>query len=1035
MQALSSTEIRQRFVAYFKERGHTHVPSSSLIPEGKDLLFTNAGMNQFKNIFLGLEQPTYKRAVSVQKCFRATDLDQVGRTPRHHTFFEMLGNFSFGDYFKKEAIEYAWDFLTNPEHLGIPADRLYVTVFEGGDGFDRDVEAFEIWKKYVPEERIKWCGAEDNFWRMASTGPCGPCSEIFYHYGGQDVEIWNLVFMQYNQISKDQREKLPKPCVDTGAGLERLTAVMQGVESNFETDIFMSIFHFILWEKIQSQKDILKRPIMDQLPPKLEFFLKDLFQKVLRTNIEDFYKNGILPYLPHLDPMAINLFHLAQWQPSKNILLHLQEGKYGCERQRFLGFLCKELQKDRSQEDFQGREIDRGKMESDRIALFQIADHIRAMFFLLNDEVVFSNEGRGYILKEIFKKTYECLDQIGIDVSNEYCLQKIMVYFVRSIIDEDKMRREDLSQLNFLTRIIGTISHETIRYQQERAKSHQDIFNKAFEKKFKTQKPTSKQIGTFAFECYETYGISKNNVKTYLQNKNIIFDKECEDVFEKTLKKAQEHSRNVSQKKYLTQQKEHLTKLASLAKTSIQADEQKTPHFVGYNKQCFEEAYQTQVVKLSDGQRDVPQLQGEKGFVFFKQTPFYAESGGQVADQGLVKNASEQVIAKITDCQKYADLHCHHITLNKEAYLKEEDQVILEINKTRRAEATKHHTATHLLYASLKKHLEVLVNEKEQDKMASLYPNIPQQKAEVVVQRGSYVADDHLRFDFTYSKPLSSEQKQNIEEHINQQIAKALPVRKTTMSLKEAKDQGALAFFAEKYPADNARVVNVGERESFELCGGTHVDNTNEIQSFVITQEENISAGVRRIKAIAGQKAVEYLLDHNRAFQSATREAQTDPQNLTQWIKSVKQDNKRLHKQMEKLLMSEFDVEKLMEKSISIDGGQQIQVLLETEDRKFLSQIVDRIKNKLKDGVVVLFGKSTTDPNKNPLLVGVTKSLVKQYPAPQILKQYGVGGGRPDFAQGYYKQASFNLEAGTLNTADEKTQGLLEHLKDLRQTQ
>lgn len=1111
MKALTSQEIREKFIEYFKAHGHTHVPSSSLIPEGKDLLFTNAGMNQFKNIFLGLEKPPYPRAVSVQKCFRATDLDQVGRTPRHHTFFEMLGNFSFGDYFKEEAIEYAWDFLTNPEHLGIPKDRLYVTVFEGNEDFDKDIEAYEIWKKYVPEDRIKWCGAEDNFWRMASTGPCGPCSEIFYHYGGQDVEIWNLVFMQYNQISPHQRERLPKPCVDTGAGLERLTAVMQGVDSNFETDIFMSIFHYLLREKIT--KDIINKwkgfssnPFirlndqqMSQSKEMIEKFLKDLDQKVFRgqqgcsnyslgTN-DGGVQGGDAGYLRHT---VVQCF--------ERILPDLRKTKNPEDnenRQRFIDFLCDELQKDRSLTINQQDQIrDPDKKQKDHIALLQIADHIRAIVFLLDDGAMFSNESRGYIIRTLFNKVCECLEQIGLglkapfrsffkpedDNSAEYGYLYIICYLVEGFMETCQKR--------FVSdQIIFSVWDETKRYEQEKEKQHQEIFNKAFEKKFnKDQKPTPKQIGAFAFECYETYGISKDDFKTYLQQKNINFDKDCEEAFEAVRQKAQDHSRQVSQQKYLTEQKEHLTKLASLAKqetetlstelsgsqavrqsdkqligeSSNQATKQvvsqtnrpsgnqtneqfsrqtgqetirqtdaqiKKDHFVGYETLSLT----TQVLKLSDGQQAVQELAyGQSGFVFFQQTPFYAESGGQIADQGFIKNASGQVIATVTDCQKYADMHCHHITVEEGKSLKVNDNVQLDIDKERRAEATKHHTATHLLYASLKKHLEVLVDEKEQEKMEKLY-GTKRKKAEVVMQRGSYVADDHLRFDFTYSNPLSSQQKQDIEQHINAQIAKALSVEKKTMSLKEAKDQGALAFFGEKYPQHNARVISIGKednKESIELCGGTHVTNTNEIQAFVITQEENISAGVRRIKAIAGQTAIQHLLEHNKQMMAVAKVAQTN-QPLDQYVKNLQQNNKALQRQNEKLTLSQINIDQLMEKSTPLentDDSQHIQVFLETEDRKFLSQITDRIKDKLKSGVVIVFGKGS-NPDKNPLLVGVTKSLTKQHNASQILKKYGVGGGRPDFAQGYYKQESLNFKDKTLNQADEKTKSLLQSFK------
>lgn len=604
MKYLSSEEIRQKFIEYFKERGHTHVPSSSLIPDGKDLLFTNAGMNQFKNIFLGLEEPPYPRAVSVQKCFRATDLDQVGRTPRHHTFFEMLGNFSFGDYFKKEAIEYAWEFLTGEEHLNIPKDKLYVTVFKGGDGFEKDTEAYEIWKKYVPEERIKWCGKEDNFWRMAFTGPCGPCSEIFYCRDEEDegVEIWNLVFMQYNQISEGQRELLPKPCVDTGMGLERLTAVMQGVESNFETDIFIEVFCYILMEKIIAdvskkwnqpphinQSSFSMNEVVEKYEPLKKIFqdfLQDLCSQLespnsINLNEYNSYYNSLFddicqvrqPVNPELILEDCTKYFYKYYE---KISVGLQKPENGLKRQKFLNFLCKELQKDRSVKE-ENLDIDYDRKEQNHIALYQSADHIRAMIFLLHDGVAFSNEGRGYVLKTILQQVDKCFIQMKIDkisstapllvapsyLSPGYNICMFIQYFLNIL--KNHLSFENKSY----THILISVNNELERYEQEKAKNHQEIFNKAYDKKFKSQKPTPKQIGSFAFDCYETYGISKDDTITYLQQKNLNFDKECEEVFNAIRKKAQEHSRNVSRQKYLTAQKEHLTKLASEAKKKM----------------------------------------------------------------------------------------------------------------------------------------------------------------------------------------------------------------------------------------------------------------------------------------------------------------------------------------------------------------------------------------------------------------------------------------------------------------------------------
>ena len=442
MKPLDCNETAYKFVEYFENRSHKHCKSSPLNPEGKDLFFTNAGMNQFKDVFLGLKKLPYKRAVSVQKCFRANDLEQVGHTPRHHTFFEMLGNFSFGDYFKKKAIEFAWEFLTHQKYLGINKNRLYVTVFS------EDKESFSLWKKIWENDKadIKRSLDEfikkdsDNFWKMASTGPCGPCSEVFYHYGQQDVEIWNLVFMQFDQQADGSRLPLPQPCVDTGAGLERLTAVMQKVNSNFETDLFFDAFYKILNCKLES--DIWKtfKTKHFQLEEQ-EQIVEEAAQKVVKDFLEDLFQrsNKIKEIIKEEEKKIKNEEDAYQWKAPNvsylfrtdlqfNMIYHiLKKAENGPLRIDFLDFICEEFQKERGFSPSKKVKIDQEKKTKDRVALCQIADHVRGIAFLLLDGVLPSNEGRGYVLRKLFKNVRQSLQQIGIGSFNFLQLKRVLL--------------------------------------------------------------------------------------------------------------------------------------------------------------------------------------------------------------------------------------------------------------------------------------------------------------------------------------------------------------------------------------------------------------------------------------------------------------------------------------------------------------------------------------------------------------------------------------------------------------------------------
>ena len=1090
MKPLNGNETCYKFVEYFEDKGHKHCKSSPLNPEGKDLFFTNAGMNQFKDVFLGLKTLPYKRAVSVQKCFRANDLEQVGHTPRHHTFFEMLGNFSFGDYFKKEAIQLAWEFLTDQKYLGIDKNRLYVTVF------NEDEDSFNIWKRVWENDKndikrplddfIK--KDNDNFWKMANTGPCGPCSEVFYHYGGQDVEIWNLVFMQFDQQADGSRLPLPQPCVDTGAGLERLTAVMQKVESNFETDLFIDAFYKVLNCKLESDIWKVFKNKRYQLE-KQEQIEDEVAQKVITGFLEDLFKrSGQIKEIIKEEEKKINEEEdIQKWKAPNvsslfkhtlhfNMIYHiLKRAENGHLRSIFLDFVCEEFQRERGTFSSENLKIDEEKKIKDRIALCQLADNVRAIAFLLLDGILPSNEGRGYVLRKLFKKVRHCLQQIGIGSFNFLRLKRVLLvddlfvydcYYLYDIImtqnpdpfifhyqfqkqeefyrqkklqyqEDSPIQRNVAKLMSLLIREIqqeilyqeGEEINLIIRREQKqtnnksqilnriyqiaeeiettfkkRLEDNEEIFNKEFDdldQKMKSKALTAEMLGEFAFKLFETHGLSKDNTKDLIKKRvKEVFNKEFDQTFEKAfeahLKKAQELSR--AKPKYLQEGEKHLRGFVSdiIEKSVDQSGQQydQVGKFVGYKTLSID----TQIIGLSDGQKQITELKTDQtGFVIFDQTPFYAESGGQIGDQGTVKDASGNLIAQITDCQKYKEVHYH--TINTKTNLSINDKVFLQVHKERREEITKHHTATHLLHTTLRDILKErvkIINREGKKEEREMRPK----------QKGSLVTDNYLRFDFTHPKPLTTQQKAQVQRQINDQIIKALPVTTEIMSFKDAEKKGALAFFNEKYPEGNVHVVNVGEDISMELCGGTHVKNTSEIQAFLITSEESVSANVRRITALSGRKAIEAFLQSHRELIEAKKEAQVN-KNLNDWIREKKKEVKALNEQIQKLTVSQIEkdinIDKIIEQSPKINGVLEVKKTISTNDRECLRQIADKIKNKIKSGIVILSGE---DPDKPPLMVAVTKNLTDKYNAVDILRKYGKGGGRPDFAQGYQTASS-----------------------------
>lgn len=882
---MKSHEVRSLFLNYFKEHSHQEVKSSSLVPhDDPTLLFTNAGMNQFKNVFLGLEQRDYSKAVSSQKCVRAggkhNDLENVGFTARHHTFFEMLGNFSLGDYFKKEAIHYSWDFIT--KQLGLEKDRLYVTVFKDDD------EAAELWHKQegVPKDRIYRFGEKDNFWRMGDTGPCGPCSEIFYDLGpevGGDpkqnvmggegdryMEFWNLVFMQYHEDESGKMTPLPKPSIDTGMGLERLSAIVQKQLNNYHTDGFLN-----------------------------------LINKAMQVSGKEYIKN-----LPATDPNNLN------------------------------------------------------EQQINNVAFRVLADHARSTAFLIADGVLPSNEGRGYVLRRIMRRAI----RYGRKLSNDSILPTV----VEAVIDSMGGFFPELKQQSSL--ILTTTKDEEKRFLSTLDQGTQILMDEVKAIKNKGQKGLS---GELVFKLYDTFGFPSDLTAVIARENQLSIDNTG---FEKLMQEAKVKARASWKGKSLNQDQAHIIEWVSACKSEVDTE------FLGYDKTKLS----SNIIALSNGSKKVNSLKaGDSGLLISKQTCFYAESGGQVGDQGqLLSNTAH---AEVLDCTKQDGVHIHHIKVI-EGVLKTLDTINLEVTDSTRRQSTCNHTATHLLHAALKKQLGDHIN-----------------------QAGSLVEPLRLRFDFTHNKPLTNSELEKIESLVNNQIYQSLFVHSKEMTHKQALNEGALALFGEKY-GDHVRTIKIDDF-SFELCGGTHVKNTSEIRLFKIVSETGVSAGIRRIEALTGDAAFKYLnhlaqenlklRSHISIVKPWNEHLESTHDDLILNFDKQKENIKELKKELQAAAKSKINVDdiiadskkiKIKEHSISV-----VVSLIEVDDRKVLSELADQIRDKMKSSVVVLFGK--TDGDSHPALVTVSKDLCKQYKAGVILKAVaelmgGKGGGRPDFAQG-----------------------------------
>ncbi|WP_281718003.1 alanine--tRNA ligase [Pandoraea apista] len=846
-------DIREKFLNFFESKGHTIVRSSSLVPSNDPtLLFTNSGMVQFKDVFLGLETRPYKRATTAQRSVRAggkhNDLENVGYTARHHTFFEMLGNFSFGDYFKREAIQYAWELLT--EVYKLPKDKLWVTVYKEDD------EAYDIWAKEVgvPVERIIRIGdnkgaryASDNFWQMADTGPCGPCSEIFFDHGAdvwggppgspeedgdRYIEIWNLVFMQFNRDEQGNMTPLPKPCVDTGMGLERIAAVLQHVHSNYEIDLFQ-----------------------------------------------------------HLIKAA-------------------------------------------------GRET--GVTDLNANSLKVIADHIRACSFLIVDGVIPGNEGRGYVLRRIIRRAIRHGYKLG-------CKKPFFYKLVPDLVAEMGAAYPELAQAQ--QRVTDVLKQEEERFG-ETIENGMEILEGALADLAKRGVTTLD--GELAFKLHDTYGFPLDLTADVCRERSITVD---EAAFDAAMARQREQARAAGKFKMAT---------------ALEYTGDKT-RFQGYDKLMLEGAKVTAL--YVDGTSVGKLSAGQQGIVVLDTTPFYAESGGQVGDQGLIVAGGARF--GVSDTQKIqADVFGHYGKLES-GELKVGEAVTAQVDAVRRARTVRNHSATHLMHKALREVLGAHVQ-----------------------QKGSLVDADKTRFDFAHNAAMTAEEIRRVEDIVNAEVLTNVPTQAAVMSFDDAVKGGAMALFGEKY-GDEVRVLDIGT--SRELCGGTHVTRTGDIGLFKIVMEGGVAAGIRRVEAITGDNSVRFVQKLDDQVNEAAAALKTQPAELTPRIAQVQEQVKSLEKELaalkSKLASSQGD--ELVEKAVDVNGLKVLAAQLEGADVKTLRETMDKLKDKLKSAAIVL---AAVEGGKVSLIAGVTADATGKVKAGELVNFVaqqvgGKGGGRPDMAQ------------------------------------
>lgn len=840
---MNSNEIREMFINYFAQRGHEIVTTSSLVPTNDaTLLFTNAGMVQFKDVFLGHDKRSYQRAVSAQRCVRAggkhNDLDAVGYTARHHTFFEMLGNFSFGDYFKREAIAFAWNFLT--QVLKLPAEKLWVTVFEN------DKEAEDIWLNEIKidPKRFSRCGEKDNFWSMGDTGPCGPCTEIFYDHGAQIpggppgspdadadryIEIWNLVFMQFDRLPSGELVPLPKPSVDTGMGLERLTAVLQGVHNNYETDLFQPI-----------------------------------------------------------------LAAIAQLS---------------------------------------------GNPDVTNTSMRVIADHIRSTAFLITDGVLPSNEGCGYVLRRIIRRAIRHGHKLGLTENFFYKLVKPLA---------DKMGQAYPELLKAQAHI------EQVLLQEE------EQFAKTLDQGLKILEQdiaalASKEIpGEIIFKLYDTYGFPPDLTGDIARERGLTLDLNG-------FAQAMEQQRSQSQAANKFTANYHAMPVLEQVTT-----------FTGYEKLMHPVHISALIV---DGKVVDKVSAGQDAIVVLEESPFYAQSGGQVGDQGKLVGDKIEFIVEDTQKQGAAFAHIGKLV---QGSLQTGTKLEAQVDYQKRQATALNHSATHLLHAALR---TLLGNHVE--------------------QKGSLVAPDRLRFDFSHPKALTQEEISAIEDLVNQQIRANETVETQIMSPEQAISQGAMALFGEKYD-ENVRVLSMGNF-SKELCGGTHVKRTGDIGFLKIIAESAVAAGIRRIEAVTGQGACDYVMQEEQWLTDVAQALKTPKhkatEKLDQLLGQIKQQEKTIADLQRKLAMGQGT--DLTDEVTEVNGIKVLVKNIPDVDVKILRTTLDQLKDKLKNAVIVL---ATTDNERVNMIAGVTKPLADKLSANTLVQDLskfidGKGGGRNDMAQ------------------------------------
>lgn len=848
----STAEIRQAFLDFFHSKGHQVVASSSLVPNNDPtLLFTNAGMNQFKDVFLGLDKRNYSRATTSQRCVRAggkhNDLENVGYTARHHTFFEMLGNFSFGDYFKHDAIQFAWELLTGENWFALPKERLWVTVYETDD------EAYEIWEKEVgiPRERIIRIGdnkgapyASDNFWQMGDTGPCGPCTEIFYDHGDhiwggppgspeedgdRYIEIWNIVFMQFNRQADGTMEPLPKPSVDTGMGLERIAAVLQHVNSNYEIDLFRTLIEAVA--KVTGATD--------------------LGNKSLRV----------------------------------------------------------------------------------------IADHIRSCAFLVADGVLPSNENRGYVLRRIIRRAVRHGNMLGAKETFFYKLVGPLIEVMGSAGEELKRQQAQVEQVlkTEEEQFARTLERGLALLDEELAKLQGDTLD-----------------GETAFRLYDTYGFPVDLTADVCRERNIKVD---EAGFEAAMEEQRRRAREASG-------------FGADYNAMIRVDS--ASEFKGYDHL---ELNGKVTALFVDGKAVEAINAGQEAVVVLDQTPFYAESGGQVGDKGELKGAG--FTFAVDDTQKYGQAIGHLGKLSAGA-LKVGDAVQADVDEVRRARIRLNHSATHLMHAALRQVLGAHV-----------------------AQKGSLVSDKVLRFDFSHNEAMKPSEIREVEDLVNAQIRRNLPIETHIMDLEAAKAKGAMALFGEKYD-ERVRVLSMGDF-STELCGGTHATRTGDIGLFRIISESGTAAGVRRIESVTGEGAMATVHAQSDRLNDIAHLLKGDSQNLGDKVRAVLERTRQLEKELQQLKDQAAAQESanLSSKAVDLNGVKLLVSELAGVEPKMLRTMVDDLKNQLGSTVIVL---ATVVEGKVSLIAGVSKDVTDRVKAGELIGMVaqqvgGKGGGRPDMAQ------------------------------------